>query len=140
MFQYCKSGSRYRTLQLEVEAYAQDKIMNDLLFDKHGYMFFRYWRFRKLYPLLGYPVATTFRRQPGTSDGGRYELPFQYGILLTTFYSDGACWSYLTTSEAEARDKANNCRNFSGRCVPDMTTYEKAVARKEECLKDVNLR
>ena len=88
--------------------------------------------------MLGYPVATTYRRQPGVSEGGRWELPFKYGILLTTFYNDGACWSYLTTAEAEARERANNCRSFSGRCELDITTYGKAVA-KMECLKDENL-
>ena len=114
-------------------------MMDDLLLDPYGYMFFRYWHFRKLSSVLGYPVATTYRRQPGVSEGGRWELPFQYGILLTTFNSDGACWSYLTPAESETRENANNCGSFSGRCEPDTTTYEKAVTRRE-CLKDENLR
>lgn len=139
LYQYCRAGFNYRALKFEAEAYAQDKMMDDLLRDPHGYMFFRYWHFRKLSSVLGYPVATTYRRQPGVSEGGRWELPFQYGILLTTFYNNGACWSYLTTAEVEAREKANNCRNFSGRCEPDTTTYEKAIARRE-CLKDENLK
>ena len=140
LYQYCQAGFKYKTLKFEAEAYAQEDVMKDLLFDPYGYMFFRYWRFRKLGSKLGYPVATTYRPQSGTDEAGLYELPFQYGILLTTFYSDGACWSYLTTAEAAAREKAINCRNLSGRCEPDTTTYEKARARKKDCLKDVNLR
>ena len=140
LYQYCQAGFKYKTLKFEAEAYAQENVMNDLLFDRYGYMFFRYWRFRKLGPKLGYPVATTFRHQPGTDEDGLYELPFQYGILLTTFYTDGACWSYLTTAEAAAREKAISCRTLSGRCEPDTTIYEKSRARKRDCLKDVNLR
>ena len=139
LYQYCRAGFNYRALQFEAEAYAQDKMMDKLLFDSYGYMFFRYWRYRKLSSVLGYPVATTYRRQPGVSDESHWELPFQYGILLAKFYDNGACWNYLTTAEAEAREKANSCRSFSGRCEPDTTTYEKAVARRQ-CLKDKDLR
>ena len=138
MYQWCRAGFKYRRLKFEEEAYTQDKMMNSLLLNPYGYMFFRYWRLRKLSSMLGYPVATTYRRQPGESEGD-WELPFQYGTLLITFYTDDACWSYLTSAEAEARGKANNCRSFSGRCEPDTTTYEKAVARKKECLKDERL-
>ena len=140
LYQYCQAGFNYKTLKFEAEAYAQEQVMNDLLFDRYGYMFFRYWRFRNLGSKLGYPVATTYRPQPGMTEPGYHEVPFQYGILLTTFYNDGACWSYLTTAEAAAREKAINCRTLSGRCEPDTTTYEKAQARKTDCLKDVNLR
>lgn len=140
LYQYCQAGFKYKTLKFEAEAYSQENVMNDLLFNRYGYMFFRYWRFRKLSSKLGYPVATTYRPQPGPEEAGLYEVPFQYGILLTTFYDDGACWSYLTTAEAAAREKAINCRNFSGRCEPDTTTYEQALKRKKDCLKDVNLK
>ncbi|KAL8999942.1 MAG: hypothetical protein Q9169_001348 [Polycauliona sp. 2 TL-2023] len=137
LYQYCKAGFSYRKLQWEAEAFAQDKLMADLLSDKAGYRFFRYWRHRRLFSALGYPVATTYRREPGTSDDEyRWELPFQYGILQAKFYKDGQCWKYLSPTEAAARDKAINCRAFSGRCEPDTTIYEKAIKRKAECLLD----
>ena len=110
LFQWCSNGG-YSAITLEVDAYAQQTKMNDLLlFDsahQRGNEFFQVWRTQNLGSLLGNPIAQTY-----TTTSNIRELPFQRGLMQIT---DGPCFRTFNSDEASIRAQSN-C-NANAKCL-----------------------
>lgn len=124
MSQYCAAGYSYSKIAYEKDAYAIEHTADFLVDSAAGSAYFRFWRQQDLYSTLGYPTATKHTLSPGYTQG-RYELPFQRGLLQCRFYTGGgrACRAFTSAEIRTRTEPARSCPGLTGRCEPAATRW-----------------
>ncbi|MCJ1275435.1 hypothetical protein MMC21_003238, partial [Puttea exsequens] len=80
VYQWCRAGFKYSSIDYEQAAKAREPEVNALLiFGAPGNAYFWIWKFASLLPTLGNPIART-PSVPTTGEAGS-ELPFELGVL-----------------------------------------------------------
>lgn len=109
IYDWCYHGG-YEKIPVEVEAYAIQKLMKDILpfspATRKGNEFFQVWRTQKLGPTLGNPTQQTFSVIPALAANPPIltrELTFQKGIMQI---SDTTCFRTFSTFEIALRSSA----------------------------------